>query len=64
MNDLIQVTKMKDLGVMIDPELKFDEHIHEKINKAFQILGLIRRNFHNMNRNLLAVMIQSLLLIQ
>ena len=37
--------KIKDLGVVFDSRLKFDEHIHQKNNKAYQMLGIIKRHF-------------------
>ena len=40
-----KVDKIKDLGIVFDYRLKFDEHIDEKINKAYQMLGIIKRNF-------------------
>lgn len=39
------VEVMKDLGVKFDSKLKFTDHINEKINKAYGVLGLIKRNF-------------------
>ena len=36
---------MKDLGVTFDPELSFNFHCEDKINKAYSVLGLIKRNF-------------------
>jgi len=41
---------MKDLGVQIDEKLKFGVHIHEKVNKAYSTLGLIKRNFKYMDK--------------
>ena len=35
----------KDLGVVVDSQLKFEEHIETKVNKANSILGMIRRSF-------------------
>ena len=35
----------KDLGVIIDNNLKFNSHIDASINKANKIMGLIRRTF-------------------
>ena len=43
--NLEQVEIMKDLGVKFDSKLKFSDHINDKINKAYVILGLIKRNF-------------------
>ena len=42
---LEHVDCIKDLGVNIDSDLSFDAHISEKVNKAFQMLGIINRNF-------------------
>ena len=36
---------MKDLGVTFDNKLKFDKHINIKINTAYQMLGIVKRNF-------------------
>ena len=35
----------KDLGIWSDPSLKFSVHVRNAVNKANQILGLIRRSF-------------------
>ena len=37
--------ELKELGVIADNHLTFSNHIAEKVNKANQIMGLIRRNF-------------------
>jgi hypothetical protein len=37
-----------DLGVILDSQLGFDNHIDIKINKACSILGLIKRNFRHL----------------
>ena len=39
------VFEQKDLGVTIDSELRFEEHISAKIRVANAIVGLIRRSF-------------------
>ncbi len=44
-NELEHVFEEKDLGVFVDSELSFDEHIATKVKKANQIVGLIRRSF-------------------
>ena len=41
---LARVDKVKDLGVWFD-EQSFKEHMHDKINKAYSMLGIIKRNF-------------------
>ena len=43
--ELDHVFEEKDLGVVIDMELTFDEHITSKVKKANGIMGLIRRSF-------------------
>ena len=42
---LEHVEQEKDLGVIIDGELNFEEHIFSKIKKANSIVGLISRSF-------------------
>ena len=42
---------VKDLGVLIDSDLSFDDHINDKINAANRMLGLIRRNFVDLDKN-------------
>ena len=41
----------KDLGVIIDMELTFEEHITAKVKKANQIMGLIRRTFSYLEKD-------------
>ncbi len=43
--ELEHVFEEKDLGVYVDSELSFDEHIATKVKKANQLVGLIRRSF-------------------
>jgi len=40
---------MKDLGVVIDCKLKFQDHIKQKINKAYSLLGILKRIFKEMD---------------
>ena len=44
-NELEHVPDEKDLGVTIDDELKFEEHIMRKVRVANGIVGQIRRSF-------------------
>ena len=44
-DELDHVFEEKDLGVIIDMELTFEEHIATKVKKANGIMGLIRRSF-------------------
>ena len=48
-HELEHVPTEKDLGVTIDEELKFDEHITRKIQVANGIVGQIRRSFSYLN---------------
>jgi len=36
------------MSVWFDEKLSFREHIQEKINKAYMMLGTIRRNFKHL----------------
>jgi len=40
---------MKDLDVIINCKLKFQDYSKEKINKAYSMLGILRRNFKEMD---------------
>ena len=48
-HNLGKVCNGKDLGVRFDEFLTFEQHIQEKITKANQIMGMIRRTFIIMN---------------
>ena len=37
--------------MLIDSKLKFQDHIKQKINKAVSMLGILRRNFNEMDNN-------------
>ena len=41
----------KDLGVIFDSRLSFREHRQEKIEKAYKMLGIIKRNFIHFSSN-------------
>jgi len=43
--DIEKVSKEKDLGVIIDTELKFHVQCSAIVNKANRLLGLIKRTF-------------------
>ena len=40
---------VRDLGVIFDEKLNFSLHISERINKAYSMLWLIRRNFRDIS---------------
>ena len=43
--ELEHVFEEKDLGVVIDSELSFEDHVFQKVVKANNIVGMIRRAF-------------------
>jgi hypothetical protein len=45
--DIEQVSCMKDSGVVLQDNGKFDEHIQLKVGKAFQMCGWIYRTFNS-----------------
>ena len=57
---LDNVDNIKDLGVTVDSDLIFNNHIYEKSNKAYQILGLINRNFSDLDKNSFVLLYKSL----
>jgi len=36
-------------GVIFDSKVKFEEHINDKINKAYIMLEIIKRNFRSVD---------------
>ena len=42
---------VKDLGVWMDSDLSFEDHIYDKINVANKMLGILRRNFIDLDKN-------------
>ena len=46
------VNEMKDLGVTIDSNLNFNSHIQCKVNKANQTMGMIRRAFTHLDKEM------------
>ena len=40
-----ELTKKKNVGIVVDDRLTFEKHLSEKINKANSILGVINRAF-------------------
>ena len=50
----------KDLGVMVDNELKFSRHVEEQVAKANKILGLIRRSYQFLDKESLRLLFTAL----
>jgi len=57
----LEVTEeKKDLGVVIDNQLKNDIHTERQVAKANQQLGLIRRSFDNLDGDTFILLYKSL----
>ena len=50
--DLVASVVERDLGVMVDSELKFSKHVECQVKKANRILGLIKRSFVYLDGNI------------
>ena len=57
---LLQSQVEKDLGVQVDDELKFSTHIIAQTNKANRLVGLIRRSFTYLDKELMKQLFISL----
>ena len=58
---LTHVTEARDLGVIVDARLSFDNHIASKVSKANSILHLIWRSFTFIDTRMLITMYKSLI---
>ena len=54
----LQPLFLKDLGVVIDEKLTFRDHMHDKINKAYATLGIIKRNFNYLTIIIIIIIIR------
>ena len=45
---IIPSREINGLGILLDERLSFRDHINDKINKAFSMLGIIKRNFKHL----------------
>ena len=54
------VKEEKDLGIMVDDELKFSKHIDIKLNKANKLLGLIRHTFKHLTDEVFTCLFKTL----
>eukprot|EP00112_Aurelia_sp_Birch-Aquarium-sp1_P026644 Seg96.8 transcript_id=Seg96.8/GoldUCD/mRNA.D3Y31 product="putative RNA-directed DNA polymerase from transposon BS" protein_id=Seg96.8/GoldUCD/D3Y31 len=55
-----KVTAEKNLGVTVDKDLKFKEHIESKISKGNQMLGVIRRTFQFLDNRMLKLLFKGI----
>jgi len=58
--ELEKLSSIKDLGVTFDSKLKFNLHIIDKVNKAYSMLGIIRRNFKYLNQDAFIMLYKSM----
>jgi hypothetical protein len=54
------VDEEKDLGVTFDSKLVFDAHIHNSISKANKMIGLIKRTFLYLNKDIFTKLYKAL----
>ena len=57
----LRVANEKDLGVMIDSHLNFENHINETVKKANKIVGVIKRNFKDLNVKTFVLLYKSMI---
>ena len=57
---LQSATEEKDLGVIFDNKLQFDQHIGSIVRKSNIVLGLIKRNFKYMNEDIFVKLYKTL----
>ena len=46
---LDRVCDMRDLGIIVDGQLKFHSHTTQVVSKANRLLGLIKKSFDPLN---------------
>jgi len=63
MNNILleEIKEIKDFGVFYDTLLVFDKHICEKINKAYMMLSIIKRNFTCISRKCFIILYKSVM---
>ena len=59
-NSMVFTHEEWDLGVIIDDKLKFEAHIQTKINKANQIMGIIRRTFKHLDCKMFVTLLKTM----
>ena len=50
----------KDIGVVFDDTLKFDVHIQKAVNKANQIVGIIKRSFSYLDKEIFLIIYKAM----
>ena len=57
---LEKLNSINDLGVIFDSNLTFKDHTAQKINKAYSVLGIIKRNFIHMDESSFILLYKSM----
>ena len=57
---LDKVVSERDLGVILDPSLKFRDDISARVNKAKKVMGIIRRSFCHLNVQMFKLLYKAL----
>ena len=61
-NEIIRTeTKEKDLGIIIDNELKFQVHINTQVKRANRMLGVVKRSFTFLDNEMFLTLYKSLI---
>ena len=59
--ELKQSKEEKDLGVYITENMKFSKHCAEAVKKANKVIGMIKRNFINFDKEVMMMLYKSLI---
>ena len=59
-NMIANTMEEKDIGIIIDNKLNFQNHINKQVNKANQTLGLINRSFKYIDKDMFLQLFKSL----
>ena len=60
MHILEEVAVEKDLGVKIDNQLKFSDHVQAKVNTANKTMGFIRHSFQYLDKEIFSLLYKAL----
>nr|XP_054750193.1 uncharacterized protein LOC129255900 [Lytechinus pictus] len=59
--DLQVVEAEKDLGVIVDCQLKFHQHVSSAVSKGYQLLAIMKRTFTQLTRTTLPLLFKTLI---
>ena len=54
------VSEEKDLGISFNDNLTFEKHINEKVNKANSLIGMVRRTFVHLDKDVFKILFISI----